>query len=734
MNGEGRLNAEETRFLLTGPTSEVKDGTPNPAPDWISFKMWNEILTVSQLPNFKGLDSDFATHVADFQKIYDVAEADKAQLPGAWEEKLKGIQRLCFLRTLRPDRLSAAVLSFVAGSMEQKFVEPPVFDISVSYADSTKMSPLIFVLSPGSDPVAEMLAFADTMNMTSRLESISLGQGQGPKATRMIEAARQSGGWVLLANCHLSISWLPTLEVLCEQMNPDETDNNYRLWLTSMPTAAFPALLLQNGVKMTNEPPKGLRANVLGSMAKADDKVLNDCANVTAFQRLFFAFCFFHAICQDRRKFGPIGWNGPYNFTMEDLVTNRRQLKYFLDNYEDVPYKVLQFLGSKINYGGRVTDKMDKKLIDSIIKVFVREGTVVQGPDYKFSESGTYYCPKAEGQEEFLAYLRGLPITPAPEVFGLHANCELTCAETEGMQLLEDLMSTMPRSSGGAGKSADEVMDDMAADLIQQTPELFNLDDLEENYPTKYEESRNTVLKQESLKFNRLLSKLRAQLPVFRKALKGFVAMTEDLEAIGKGLYMNIVPDGWASVSFLSLMPLTSWMKDLNKRCAFMKKWADFDNPISFWISGLFFPQAFLTAVLQNFARAQQIAIDRLAFDFIVHDEWELDGSNLMSTQLQAVTAGVCSSRDADGTTTSTAWLRLSQSSFLLNFRLSTSSQCQTARLQLATMPAQPTGCSVERGHSLRLDTVRTLCWIWTCAPSRSQTIGFELELQPSWH
>merc|ERR1719446_1573804 len=105
--------------------------------------------------------------------------------------------------------------------------------------------------------------------------------------------------------------------------------------------------------------------------------------------------------------------------------------------------------------------------------------------------------------------------------------------------------------------------------------------------------------------------------------------MTEDLEAIGQGLYMNMVPESWAAVSFLSLKPLTAWMKDLNARVSFMQSWVDHDNPIAFWISGLFFPQAFLTATLQNFARSAHIAIDRLTFDFPVHDEWELDGSNL---------------------------------------------------------------------------------------------------------
>merc|ERR1719405_348743 len=135
------------------------------------------------------------------------------------------------------------------------------------------------------------------MGMGEKLEAISLGQGQGPKAKRLIEQARLNGGWVLLCNCHLSVSWLPELEQICEQINPAETHNDYRLWLTSMPTKQFPALLLQNGVKMTNEPPKGVRANLMGSYSKFDDKVLGESAKPEVYKKLLFGF--FHAICQD---------------------------------------------------------------------------------------------------------------------------------------------------------------------------------------------------------------------------------------------------------------------------------------------------------------------------------------------------------------------------------------------------------------------------------------------------
>lgn len=100
--------------------------------------------------------------------------------------------------------------------------------------------------------------------MEVELDIISLGQGQGGPAQNLIKSGKVSGKWVLLQNCHLARTWMPRLQQLVAMnLNPAEEINvQFRLFLTSMPAAYFPASVLQNGIKLTTEPPRGLKANL----------------------------------------------------------------------------------------------------------------------------------------------------------------------------------------------------------------------------------------------------------------------------------------------------------------------------------------------------------------------------------------------------------------------------------------------------------------------------------------
>ena len=119
---------------------------------------------------------------------------------------------------------------------------------------------------------------------------------------------------------------------------------------------------------MTMEPPQGLKKNLEKTYNSFDDARLNECISKPAeYKKLLFCFSFFHAIILDRRKFGPIGWNKHYPFTDEDLSTSRKQLVPLLEMYEKIPFNVINYLGGVINYGGRVTDDKDGRLITTIL-------------------------------------------------------------------------------------------------------------------------------------------------------------------------------------------------------------------------------------------------------------------------------------------------------------------------------------------------------------------------------
>jgi dynein heavy chain, axonemal len=97
--------------------------------------------------------------------------------------------------------------------------------------------------------------------------------------------------------------------------------------------------------------------------------------------------------------------------------------------------------------------------------------------------------------------------------------------------------------------------------------------------------------------------------------------MSDDLDSLASSMFNNQVPTAFGTVGFLSLKPLSSWINDLNDRINFIHEWIKNDCPAAFWLSGLFFPQAFFTGALQNYARKHIIAIDELDYDFKVYDE-----------------------------------------------------------------------------------------------------------------
>ena len=673
MQTEDTVDALEWRFLISGqvvgapkPVAAGSGGgggadgddetaagapsaLPNPSPDWIDDRTWSELQTVSRLPAFVGLAADVCANPAGFKEVFDAADAHTHPLPAPWGgDRLSPLQRMCVLRCLRPDKVMLAVQEFVKRRLGPSFIEPPPFDLNACFEASDVSTPLIFVLSTGSDPTKAFFTFAEQVGMRSKVEGISLGQGQGEVAARLIEDAKAKGQWVLLQNCHLASSWMNELERLVDAIEPDKVAKDFRLWLTSMPSPSFPVSVLQNGVKMTNEPPKGLKQNVRNFYYHLNDDALSMTSKPQEFRRLLFGLSFFHAVVQERKQYGALGWSKAYEFNESDLEISRRQLELFLDEYEEVPYTVLNFLTSYINYGGRVTDDKDLRTIHVILKDVFKPA--IQQDDFPFSESGVYRSVAVDDDaphQGYMAYIESLPLNADPEVFGMHSNADITSAQNETYAMFHTLLSLQPRtggaaaavaavttppsgeggdSSGGGGGGAavsttEQLIGETAASILARLPAPFDVEAVSAAYPIKYEESMNTVLVQECLRYNRLLTVMRSSLADMQRALQGLVVMSGELDAMGESLARQRVPAMWEFVAYPSLKPLAAWVDELLARLKFVSEWVQHGAPASFWISGFFFPQAFLTGTLQNFARRYKLPIDSLSFSFTVLDD-----------------------------------------------------------------------------------------------------------------
>uniref|UniRef100_A0A8C3L4R7 Dynein axonemal heavy chain 12 n=1 Tax=Chrysolophus pictus TaxID=9089 RepID=A0A8C3L4R7_CHRPC len=613
---KNEIERQEFMFLLTAGVG-LKNKYKNPDPSWLPDKSWDELCRASEIPALKGL------RYSEWQKIYDSKEPQSFPLPEPLNNALNELQKMIILRCLRPDKIGPAITTFVTEKLGKKFVEPPPFDLTKSYSDSNSTIPLIFVLSPGADPMSSLLKFANDKEMIgSKFQSISLGQGQGPIATKMIQEGMEEGAWVCLQNCHLAVSWMPMLEKICEEFSSENCHPFFRLWLTSYPSPKFPVTILQNGVKMTNEPPTGLRLNLLQSFLSdpiSDPTFFSGCPEKElVWEKLLFGVCFFHALVQERRKFGPLGWNIPYGFNESDLRISIRQLQLFINEYQHVPFEAISYLTGECNYGGRVTDDWDRRLLLTMLDDFYNP-EIIENPRYTFSPSGNYYAPPKGTYEDYIEFIKSLPFSQHPEVFGLHENVDISKDLQQIKVLFESLLLTQGGDvQGTSSGGGDSTLYEIADDILSKLPNDFDIEGCLAKYPVRYEESMNTVLVQEMERFNNLLQTIRITLTNLKKAIKGLVVMDAELEALCGSLLIGKVPENWAKQSYPSLKPLGSYILDFLQRLKFLQDWYELGKPTVFWLSGFYFTQAFLTGAMQNYARKYRIPIDLLGYEFQV--------------------------------------------------------------------------------------------------------------------
>lgn len=621
MDYHKELDPDELRFLITGGTSLDEKYPQAPSAPWLTEKSWFELCRLNKLSNFSGFLNDFQERIDEWKAIFDLSNPLEAKFPGYWNTKINQFQKLLILRCIRQDCLIGAITEFVSTRMGKEFVQSSPLKLKEIYLDSNRYSPLIFILSPGSDPLRALKKLAESTNKI--LHTQSLGQGQGAAAEVTINNALENGSWVLLMNCHLAETWMPTLEQIVQNIQPEikNAGKEFRLWLTSYPSTKFPVTLLQNGIKMTNEPPKGLKSNLAGSFTKdfiTDPKVFNGCKREKEWKKLLYGLCFFNAVIQERRLYGALGWNIPYEFSESDLRISVQQLRDYLDQSpKKIPFDALKYLAGECNFGGRVTDDKDRRLILTILEDFYTEE--IFKDSYRFSGIESFFVPPTGDHNSFMTHIEALPSNIPSEIYGFHPNAEMTKNKNEAENLFNSMLLTQSSNASSSGQqSTEQVSMQIAQNILNEPPEFIDEDLALKKYPAAYSESMNTVLTQEIIRFNNLTKTIRNTLNDLIKAVTGQISMSSSLEFTIKALFDGRVPKVWKNVSYPSLKPLGSYMADLKLRIDFFKNWVVQGQPEVFEISRFFFTQSFLTGTLQNYSRKAKIPIDLIKFNFEV--------------------------------------------------------------------------------------------------------------------
>ncbi|KAG8130387.1 hypothetical protein E2320_017072 [Naja naja] len=655
MRQKEELTDLEWNFFLRGAAGLDKERPAKPQIPWLEENTWFMCCDLEEtLPSFEGIQKDILLKPifiklgqldirinpeewegykveADEKKKKD----DKPYIP--WDFRLTMFQKLIIVKCFVEEKIVSALTEFVMENLGKQFIENPPVDLATLYQDMSPATPLVFILSTGSDPMGAFQRFAKERDYSERVQSISLGQGQGPIAERMIKDALRTGNWVFLQNCHLAVSWMLPMEELIKTFTEPgaAVHESFRLYLSSMPCTTFPVTVLQNSVKVTNEPPKGLRANIRRAFTEMTPTFFEENILGKIWRKIIFGICFFHAIIQffntdpkkliflifkERKKFGPLGWNICYEFNDSDRECALLNLNLYCQEGK-IPWDALTYITGEITYGGRVTDAWDQRCLRTILKRFFSPETLEE--EYKYSESGIYFAPVADSLQNFKEYIENLPLIDDPEIFGMHENANLAFQRKETNTVITTILDVQPRTTAqGSGKSNDEIVHELASSILAKIPDKMDMDLAAEILFVKDSKGRTdsltTVLGQEVDRFNGLLSLLRNSLQTLNKAIAGFVVMSEEMERVYHSFLNNQVPGLWANAAYPSLKPLGGWVKDLVLRTNFIDFWLKRGQPKSFWISGFFFPQGFLTGTLQNHARKYNLPIDELSFSYNV--------------------------------------------------------------------------------------------------------------------
>ncbi|KAI5708664.1 hypothetical protein M8J76_000623 [Diaphorina citri] len=587
---ENLLTQPELDFFIKGNTSLEKSSRPCPA-DWLQ-EGWEHVVKLSeQFPEkFGRLCDDLEKNLDAWKKWYDEDKSESAPPPNNYDSVLTEFDRLMLIRCFRMDRVYQSICNYVEEVMGAEFITPSFISYDAIFEQSSCNSPVVFILSPGSDPTEDLMKLClRNLQEQDKFKFLSLGQGQEKTALDLLQKSISRGFWLVYQNCHLLISFMRDLEKHLESASVYHP--NFRLWLTTDPTPDFPIGILQKSLKVVTEPPNGLKLNIKNTYFKMRSDVLETCAHPK-----------YKDLIYERRKYDKIGWNISYDYSECDFTVCVQiidtYLSRLLDKNEDImkiPWETLKYLIGQVMYGGRVIDSYDRRTVQTYMDEYLGDFTL---EDFHFYSG--YGIPPPGTKQFYLDYIEEtLPSHQSPELFGLHLNAEIGYYTQAAQDIFSNLINIQPQSaSAGGGISREQYVDKACADILAKLPPEFDVPRIKRDKGRVLTPTL-VVLFQELDRFNVLVNKMKLTLALLRRALAGEIGMDAILDSISTSLFNGQLPEEWRPLAPATCKKLGAWMQHFDRRNEQYVSWIQSGDPVVMWLSGLHIPESYITALIQ---------------------------------------------------------------------------------------------------------------------------------------
>uniref|UniRef100_A0A8C3Y604 Dynein, axonemal, heavy chain 5 n=1 Tax=Catharus ustulatus TaxID=91951 RepID=A0A8C3Y604_CATUS len=593
-----KISHTEFETLIKGGASlDMNSVEPKPK-KWILDTTWLNLVQLSSLYPFNQLLVQIVKNEKSWKAWFDEEAPEKSVIPDGYDSILDQFHKLLLVRSWCPDHTVAQARHYIAESLGGKYAEGFILEMEAMWKESGCRTPLTCLLSVGSDPTENIERLAKSKNIPCR--AISMGQGQEAHARHLLNQCMQDGGWLLLQNCHLGLEFLN--ELMDTITTKESMSEDFRTWITTEAHPEFPINLLQSSIKFTNEPPQGVKAGLKRTYSAVTQDLLG-VSKMPQWKPLLYAVAFLHTTVQERRKFGPLGWNIPYEFNQADFAASVQFVQNHLNDVgvkQGVNWSCVRYMLGEVQYGGRVTDDLDKALLNTYARVWFGE--------HIFSEEFCFYkgyvIPKGNTVEDYLQYIEQLPVIDTPEVFGLHPNADITYQTNLANETFSTIVSIQPKdSSTRGGETREAVVQHLADEMLEKLPPDYNPHEVKAQFQKMGAfQPMNIFLRQEIDRMQLVISRVRTTLTDLKLAIDGTIIMSEELQDALDNIYDARIPKLWFRISWESTT-LGFWFTELLERNQQFSNWLQDGRPNQFWMTGFFNPQGFLTAMRQETTR-----------------------------------------------------------------------------------------------------------------------------------